>query len=286
MAVRLMFDSGSDVPCSRAKEKGWVYLPMTVTFGSEQFRDGIDIDTKTFFDRLIESDELPSTSQISPADFEEAIEKAHSEGDVPLIITISSKLSGTYQSAVIAAESAGGEVYVVDSLNATLGEAILIEEAGRLIDSGVPAAKIKEHLDAIKHRIRLLAVLGTLEYLKKGGRISSAVAMAGSLLQIKPVVSVEDGEIKLVGKARGSKNGNNLLAQLVMGSSGIDFEKPYSLAYSGTDRSLLDKYVDDSRYLWEGHTENLPVISLGATIGTHVGPGAIAVAFFEKNKKD
>ena len=128
--------------------------------------------------------------------------------------------------------------------------------------------------------------MGTLEYLKKGGRISSAVAMAGSLLQIKPVVSVEDGEIKLVGKARGSKNGNNLLAQLVMGSSGIDFEKPYSLAYSGTDRSLLDKYVDDSRYLWEGHTENLPVISLGATIGTHVGPGAIAVAFFEKDKKD
>lgn len=130
-----------------------------------------------------------------------------------------------------------------------------------------------------------MAVLGTLKYLKKGGRISSLVAFAGEMLSIKPVVSVVNGEVKLVGKAMGSKKGNNLLTQLVEKSGGIDFSMPYALAYSGLSSEYLNKYLKDSKPLWEEYIdkiENIPSYMIGSTIGTHVGPGAVAVAFFAK----
>ena len=127
-----------------------------------------------------------------------------------------------------------------------------------------------------------MALLGTLEYLKKGGRISSAVAFAGELISLKPVVGIIDGEVKLVGKALGSRRGNNLLNKLIQNSNGIDFSMPYGTIFSGLDSSLLDKYIQDSNMLWQGYTECVPKYQLGATIGTHIGPGAIGVAFFEK----
>jgi len=117
--------------------------------------------------------------------------------------------------------------------------------------------------------------------LKKGGRISSTVAFAGNLLSIKPVIAIENGEVSLVGKARGSKKGNNLLRELVVNSGGINFAKPFALAYSGLSDHLLQKYIEDSKELYQNKTDNLPITTVGCTIGTHVGPGAIALAFFE-----
>ena len=125
--------------------------------------------------------------------------------------------------------------------------------------------------------------MDTLEYLKRGGRVSSAAAFAGGLLGIKPVIAIEGGTIAILGKARGSKNGSNMLMQLVEKSGGIDFTQPFALAYSGLDDSMLRKYIADSAALYEGKTDALPVHTIGSTIGTHAGPGAIAVAFFSNN---
>ena len=153
----------------------------------------------------------------------------------------------------------------------------------RLVKEGrLGAAEIAAELDEKKGKIQLLAVLDTLQYLRKGGRISSVTAIAGEMLSIKPVISVVRGEVKLVGKAMGSKKGNNLLTKLVSDCGGIDFTMPYVLGYAGLSDEFLQKYIRDSEALWKDHTDHVPYELIGSTIGTHVGPGAIAVAFFAK----
>jgi len=282
MAVRFIIDSASDILPQEAEALGMIHCPLKVLFGQQEYRDAVDLSHREFYEKLVESDVLPTTSQISPAEFEEAYEKVTSAGDTAVVVTLSSKLSGTYQSAVIAAEEYADKVFVVDSLSVALGERILIQRGLQLAEQGLGAAEIAAKLDEEKHKIRLLALVDTLEYLKKGGRVSAAVALAGGLLGIKPVIAVENGEVALVGKARGSKQGNNLLRELVA-RSGVDFEKPFCLAYSGLSDSLLQKYIQDSAELWQGHAEALPVVTVGCAIGAHAGPGAVAVTFFEKS---
>ena len=157
------------------------------------------------------------------------------------------------------------------------------ERALELLDQGLEATAIAARLEEEKKDIRLVALLDTLEYLKRGGRISPSVALVGGLLSIKPVVAVENGEVVVLGKARGSKNGNNLLVQEIEKTNGVDFARPYRLAYAGLDDGLLQKYIADSASLWAGQAETLPVGTVGGTIGTHVGPGAVAVAFFRRS---
>ena len=215
--------------------------------------------------------------------FEAAIRKIHEQGDIALIITISSKLSGTWQSANIAAAETGGEVYIVDSLNVAVGEKAIVEYALRMKDAGTDIHTIVETLNHEKENLRVIALLDTLEYLQKGGRISKTVAIAGSLLSIKPVVSVVNGEVALLGKARGSRQGNNFLIQQIQ-KDGIDFSRPFFLGYTGLSDALLQKYISDSAEIWKEHVDHLPIGTIGGAIGTHVGPGAIAVAFFAKNE--
>lgn len=283
--VKILVDSASDVTEEEAKNLGISMLPMEITFGDETFLDGVNLSHKRFFEMLIESADLPKTSQINEFRFNEEFEKLTSDGSELVVITLSSKLSGTYNCARNAAKNYAGKVFVVDSLQATIGIRILCEYAIRLVKEGRSAKDIAKLLDDKKAKIKLMAVLGTLKYLKKGGRISSLVAFAGEMLSIKPVVSVVNGEVKLVGKAMGSKKGNNLLTQLVEKSGGIDFSMPYALAYSGLSSEYLNKYLKDSKPLWEEYIdkiENIPSYMIGSTIGTHVGPGAVAVAFFAK----
>lgn len=280
MSIQIITDSASDILQAEAKELGLRVLPLKTIFGEEEFLDGVTIDSKTFYRRLIESDILPTTSQLSPFDFEEAFRNATEQGDDVLCITVSSKLSGCYQSACIAAEDFPGKVTVVDSLSVAIGERNLVALAMQARDAGKSAAEIGAYLNEMKQKLRLVALFDTLEYLKKGGRISSAAAAAGTLLGIKPVLAVEDGSITILGKARGSKNGNNMLMTFVEKGGGIDFNLPFSLAYSGLDDSTLRKYMEDSAVLYRGKTDHLPVYGIGSTIGTHAGPGAIAVSFF------
>lgn len=280
--IKILVDSASDVDLQEAEGAGVFLIPITVRFGDEEYQDGINLTHREFFEKLIESDELPQTSQINEAAFAEKFESLTADGSEVIAITLSSGLSGTYNSAVRAAKNFNG-VYAVDSLNACIGERILLQYAMRLVKEGVlSAAEIVAELDKSKHKIQLLAVLDTLQYLRKGGRISSVAAFAGELLSIKPVVSVVGGEVRLAGKAMGSKKGNNLLTQLVDKCGGIDFSMPYALGYSGLSDAYLQKYLRDSEKLWKDNTDSVPAYMIGSTIGTHVGPGAIAVAFFAK----
>ena len=279
MSVRIVADSACDI---RPDRDDVTIIPLTVAFGEEQYLDGVDLTHHEFYEKLIETDELPVTSQINPAAFEACFDKAALAQEDVVVITLSGKLSGTNQSAVLAAETAPCNVYVVDSENAAMGEAVLLKRACELVDAGMGAAEIADTLDREKHDIRLVALLDTLEYLKRGGRVSATAATVGNVLSIKPVIAIENGEVVVLGKARGSRKGNNLLMEQVGKTTGIDFNRPYQLAYSGLDDHLLQKYIHDSRSLWEDHVEELPVGTLGAPIGTHIGPGAIGLAFFQK----
>lgn len=280
--VKILVDSASDLEKSEADGLGVNLLPMTVKIDNEEFSDGVDITHREFFEKLPSCAELPSTSQINEYRWVEEFEKLTADGSEVLAITLSSKLSGTYGCAETAALKFGGKVRVVDSLNASLGERVLIEYALRLLSEGKTLSEIASLLEEKRFKIQVLALLDTLKYLKKGGRISSVAAVAGELLSIKPVISIIGGEVKLVGKALGSKSGNNLLMQLVNKCGGIDFSMPYTLAYSGLSDAKLQKYLKDSEKLWEGKTETVSSHMIGSTIGTHIGPDAIAVAFFAK----
>lgn len=276
--VRIIVDSTADLT-PEVKSRLTV-VPLTIHFGEEQYIDGVTITHKAFYEKLIECDTLPTTSQATPFHFTEYFEKAVAAGEDVVAITLSSKLSGTFQSAMIAAEDFPGRVHVVDSRSVAIGSGILAQYALTLVDQGMDAAAIAEALMAERDNIHLIALLDTLEYLKKGGRISKTVAFAGNLLSIKPVVCLDGGEIKILGKARGSRQGNNLLIQEIQ-SGGVDYSRPVLLGYTGLEDSLLQKYIQDSASLWGGKLDQLPTTMIGSTVGTHVGPGAIAVAFFQ-----
>lgn len=281
MSVKIIVDSTADLTCEVARQVKIV--PMTIHFGDKQYVSGVDIDSKKFYEMLVESDVLPTTSQPTPYAFSQVFQEVVDAGDTAVCLTVSSKLSGTYQSATIAAEEFPGKIFVVDTLTVAIGGGILAEYALQLANSGMTAEEIARDVLAQREKVRVLALVDTLEYLKKGGRISSTVAFAGGLLNIKPVISVTDGEVKMMGKARGSKQGNNLLVQEIQKSGGVDFTKPLMLGYTGLSDALLQKYIADSAALWEGQVENLPVSIVSSVVGTHVGPGAVAVAFFARN---
>ena len=278
LKTRIIVDSTADLT---PEVKARVYtVPLTVHFGQEEYIDGVTIDHKTFYEKLVESDVLPTTSQATPNDFIEEFEKAKQEGEAAVVITLASKFSGTYQSAVIAAADYEN-IYVVDGTSAAMGTGILVELALRLLDAGASAEEIARTLEEEKKKIVIVALVDTLEYLKRGGRVSKTAAFAGGVLNIKPVLSVIDGEIHLLGKARGSKMGNNLLVQEIDKAGGIDFSKTVLLGYSGLSGALLLKYIEDSRHIWEGHLREVRYTTVGSVIGTHLGPGAVVVAFFK-----
>lgn len=277
MSVRIYIDSSAD-PTAAVREKCTV-VPLTVRFGEEEFTDGITIDYKLFYKKLAECPDLPATSQPTPAAFAAVYDEAVSAGDQVVVVTISSKLSGTYQSASIAAMDYPDSVYVVDSMNAAIGTGILAELGLSLAESGMSAADIAQQLTEERGNICLYAMVDTLEYLKRGGRISKTVAFAGELLSIKPIITVQDGVVEMVGKARGAKQGNLHLSKLAL-NAGVDFSKPLLLGFTGLSDTALNTYIEGSSDVWGDHPVNTAAI--GSVIGTHVGPGAVAMAFFKK----
>ena len=278
MNTRIIVDSTADL-LPQIKERVHV-VPLTVHFGDQEYIDGVTIDHKTFYEKLVETDTLPSTSQATPTAFAQQYEAAKQAGEAAVVITLSSKLSGTYQSAVIAAEEYEN-IHIVDSGSATIGGGILVELALQYLDAGMCAQEIADKLEKEKEKIVVVALVDTLDYLKMGGRVSKTVAFAGALLNIKPVLSVIGGDIKILGKARGSKQGNNLLVQEIEKAGGPDFSKPILLGYTGLSDTLLLKYIDDSKHLWQKGTQAVRYTTIGSVIGTHAGPGAVAMAFFK-----
>jgi len=284
MSVRIIVDSTADLT-KEVKERLSI-VPLTIIFGEEEYVDGVTITHQEFYEKLVEGDELPSTSQATPAAFDREFRKVAEAGDDAVVITVSSELSGTYQSAVIAAADYEGRIFVVDGRTVTLGTGILAEYALQLADQGLSAEVIAEKVTKKRDKVHMIALLDTLEYLKKGGRISATAAFAGGLLSLKPVICIRNGVIESLGKARGSKQGNNLLVKEIQAAGGVDFSKPVLLGYTGLDDSLLRKYMKDSASLWEEYKQELRTTIIGSVVGTHAGPGVVAVAFFAKDPEN
>ena len=280
MATRILIDSTTDLtPDIKAQ---MTVVPLTIHFGEEEYLDGVTMDGQQFYEKLVESDVLPTTSQATPFVFQKIFEEIVEAGDSVVAITISSNLSGTYQSASIAAQDFPGKVFVIDSRNVSIAAGVLAEYALRLAQKGMEAELIAEAVTAKREEVQLVAMLDTLEYLKKGGRISKTAAVAGSLLSIKPVVTLKDGGVSVMGKARGSRQANNMLVQEIEKAGGVDFDEPLLLGYTGLNDALLQKYIADSQKLWQDHLTALPTTLIGSVVGTYAGPGAVGVAFFAK----
>ena len=277
MSVKIVVDSTVDlIPEVKNRVK---VVPLSIFFGETEYRDGVTITPDKFYEMLVSSDVLPTTSQPTPAAFEDVYRELVEAGHEVVVITIASKLSGTYQSATIAAGEFPGKVFVVDSRTAALGSGVLAKYALDLAEAGWSGEQILNELMEKRSKVHLYAIVDTLEYLKKGGRLSPTVAFVGGMLNLKPIISVENGVISTVGKARGSKAAFSMLTKECEANGGVDFDKPVLLGYTGNDDSQLRKYMEAKVQLWDSNTSTSIV---GPTIGVHAGPGAVAVGFFSK----
>lgn len=281
MVWNIVCDSSCDLRATDVKSESVQFetVPLRLQVGAREFLDNDQLEVPDLLQAMAAEKSASSTACPSPAAFARAFEK----GDRTICFTISANLSGTYQSACIAA-SEYQNIYVVDSRNAAIGSGILAQLALEKARQGMEACELAAYLERKREDICLVGLLDTLEYLKRGGRISRATAFAGGVLNIKPVVTVQDGEVVLLGKARGSRQGNNLLMEKIHQSGGIDFSLPILLGYSGLSDAYLRKYVADSQSIWQGHVAALDCALLSGVIGTHTGPGVVAVAFFKNEE--
>ena len=278
--LRLVVDSTADMP--EELKKQFTIVPLNVSFGDEHYVDGVTIDRATFYKKLAGCSELPKTSQPSPDAYMRVFEEAEQAGDTLVVLAVSSKLSGTYQSAMIAAQDYPEHVHVVDTLHVANAFGIIAEYALQLANQGKSAQEIVDAVIAVRGKVELYALVDTLEYLQKGGRVSKTAAFAGTLLSLKPIVCIRDGVLCPLGKARGAKQGQQLLAK-EMTAAGIDFDKPYLLAYSGLSDEKLQKFIQDNDALWAHGSQNVRSVQLCSVVGTHAGPDAVVAAFFKKN---
>lgn len=280
MAIKIVVDSTTNIN-ERIKDKIDYIVPLTVNFGDEQYLDGIDIKTEEFYTKLEQSENIPSTSQASPAAFDSVFEKIENNGDTAIVITIASKLSGTYQSANIAAQNYEN-IYVVESESVAIGSGILVEYALDLISKNIEIEEIVELLRDKSSKIRILALFDTLEYLQKGGRISKTAALAGGLLNIKPLLLISEGVISPLAKARGLKQAFNQINNLLENAFTVDYEMPIMFGYTGVSDAPIKKYIDNHHEEWNISKDDMNYTILGSVVGTHAGSGAIAIAFFEE----
>ena len=281
MAVRILTDSTADFTREELISLGVTAIPLNVNFGPDEvYRDGLDLDPKVFYERLATAEKLPTTSQPSPELFLTAFEEAKEAGDDLVAVLLSSALSGTFQSAQLAREMSGyaEHIFLVDSCTVTLGEQLLVRRALTFREEGLSAAEIAQRLEEEKGQVRLYAVVDTLKYLQKGGRLPKAAAVAGTLLGIKPVITVRDGKVGLAGKARGLAGAYVTIFKLISAEQGgLDILRPYLLGYTGHRRTVepFRKYIAETLHLPEP-----PVSAIGTVIGVHAGPGACGIAYF------
>lgn len=275
--IRIITDSTSDLTPEQAEKLGVTVLPIEIRFGEEVFTDGVDMTNEEFFAKLEAAETLPTTSQIPPAVFEEIFNKILADGDEILCLLISSKLSGTMQSARIAAQMTGSDkIYVPDTKTVTVGLGLLISVICGMRDRGMSASELAQQVETLSNRVRIVAAVSTLKYLKMGGRLSGAAAVIGGMLGICPIVLVEDGAVNSAGKARGMHAAIGVIEEKLK-QDGYRPDRSLPIAFGHTcapDRlqSIMDKlsYVGDCAF----------VTDIGSVVGTHAGPGAAGIAYF------
>ena len=276
--IRFLVDTSSDYTVDEVKEKGMELVPLHITLGEADYRDAYDLTKDGFYELLTSSEEVPKTSQPSPQDFVEAFEEAEEKGDDLICILLSSKLSGTFQSAVLSKDIVEyDKIHLVDSLGATHMIRLMADYGQELVKEGKTAEEIVAALNEMKSKIKVLAVVDTLEYLCKGGRVSRAAAAIGEMAKVKPMITVSEGEVGVIGKSLGKNKAIGSLLK-ALGECEVDERFPmYSVSSVGTEN--CDAF--EKRLTAEGY-EFKERVQLGATIGTHVGPGAFGVIFVTK----
>ncbi len=280
MAIQFIIDAGCDLTQEQANAMGIILVPITVRFGDEEYLSGVTITNEEFYCKLEKAKELPTTSQPSPFEFEKAFKKVMSQGDEAIVLCVSSALSGTYQSATIAADGFEDRIHIIDTQAVSLAQRILLDYALSLKHQGANAKEIVEELEKRKKDVRAYGAVDTLEYLIKGGRLSKTAGAIGSVLGIRPILFLSDGSLAVAGKARGMKAAITMTHHLIE-EDGVDFSMPFAIGYTGNDASVMNPFLEAENSVWTGY--ETPVYNVGSTVGTHAGPGLFLAAFFHKS---
>ncbi len=278
MSVRIVTDSASDIRPAEAARLGIDIVPLKTIFSDGEYRDGVDMSPEEFYDKLEATRQIPSTAQPEPAAFLEVFRRALDRGESVVAVLLSSGISGTVQSAHVAKGiCGGGDIHIMDSENATIALQALVLRAVALRDEGLDAETLVERLQEDKNKLRIRAMVDTLEYLRRGGRLSAVAAYAGTILGIKPLFSMKNGVLQALGKARGAPRAIAQIWEIVQADGRLDFLKPVCVGYS-RDKALLERFLEYAKPFLKGH---IPRISmLGSVMGAHGGPGMVGVAYF------
>ena len=279
--VRIVTDSSSNITPEEAEELGVTVIPLTVIFGSEELRDGVDITAEAFYDRLARDKNHPHTSQINTAQFEEIFRDAQAKGEKLILLPISAALSGTHAAAVKAKENVGYDgIYVYDTRTTTVMLKMLVLEARRLADR--EPEEIIAALDDLRSRTELYAMVDTLEYLWKGGRMARGTAMLGGLFRVKPIITIKsDGSLDVVAKAIGTRSAIKNLRKFADPAT-IDPDVPVYYIYT-VNKDNCEKLINEVHP--DRHDEYLAeATNICPVIGVHIGPGAVGICFARKKE--
>ena len=276
--IKILLDTSSDYTVEEVQAKGMDLVPLHITLGEADYRDAYDLSKDKFYELLTSNEEVPKTSQPTPQDFVDVFEKAEKNNDELICILLSSRISGTFQSATLAKSIVDyDKIHLIDSLSATHGIRLLAEHAQNLVNEGKTAEEIVAELEVLKTKIKILAVVDTLEYLCKGGRVSRTTAAIGEMAKVKPMITVNEGEVAVIGKSLGKNKAIGSLLK-ALGECEVDHRFPmYSVSTLGTENCE----VLENRLAAEGY-ETKERLQIGATIGTHVGPGVFGIIFIQK----
>lgn len=281
--IKIITDSTADIDLEYAKQLNIEIIPLKVIIDGKEYKDRVDLQPDQFYDLLANSEVLPTTSQPAPQEFLNFYEEAKRNGDSVIVMTLSSTISGTYQSANIAKDLAEyDDIYVIDSLATTQMLRLLVLKAVSLREIGQNVKDIVHMLEEYKHKIRIVAFVDTLEYLYKGGRLSKTAAAAGTLLKFKPIIGLKEGHLEMFAKARGTQKATAKIIELIHEDGEIDLDEPICIGYTGNDDGL-DKFEQTLREEF-GFGEVLHGC-VGPVIGTHAGPGARLISYISKSEK-
>ena len=280
MAVRIITDSVSDLPGDLKSAYGIEVLPLMVNFGEVSYRDGIDLTPEAFFEKLKTAQTLPTTSQVNVGQFVECFERVAEAGDEAVVITLSSKLSGTYSAAVTAAEEAGaGRITVLDSKFVSFGQGLLVLKAAEMAREGMSREDIVKACENLMGRLEMLIFVDTLTYLHKGGRLSAGQAVIGGLLSVKPILCVKDGALAPLDKVRGRNKTLKWFEQYLQEHAAEMSEESVGF-FHAADPIFMEEMIDVASSVIR--PSGIHRSTVGAVVGTHSGPGCVAFAYFRK----
>jgi DegV family protein with EDD domain len=277
MSIKIITDSTADLPKGILEEYDIKVLPLTVNFGDKVYRDGVDLMPSEFYKMLGESTELPTTSQVNPPSFIAAYDEELKNGNSVISIHLSSKGSGTYQSAVIAKNNLASEkIRVIDSLGYSMGIGLLVMEAARMAREGSTLDEIEQKVLDMRDRMQYIFGVDTLEYLKRGGRLSAAKAIIATVMNIKPILQVKQGELEVLDKVRGRKKVLNRIVEIA-GERGKNLkEQTMAIVHAECEE---DAYRLRDMVAERFNPREIIISEIGCVIGTHAGPGTISLFF-------